>query len=190
MMLESLRGVSTVGAAVGVNTTANVIPESTVRPDSCANRTYVPAHAGFFPHGYTGKIAVDVSLASGQKSVQCKIGTAVIPIIADDGHIIDLELPDALESDCFNHTLVSQRQLYNLYGTQQIDNPDDTMTILFPNGDTTTLDVVNGVYHYRLNSAQRHFLVVLQMRHLGPRQYLNIIIMPWGIFIRSNPLGI
>lgn len=156
MMLETLASV-TAADAVGTNDITNAIANATarptVRPDSCANRTYIPTHAGFFSKGYTGTTNVNVSLASGKKSVKCNVGTAVIPIVADDGYIRNLELPDALESDSFNHTLVSQRQLYRLYGSQQVDNPDDTMTIFFLNGDTTTLDVVNGVYHYRTHGA-------------------------------------
>jgi hypothetical protein len=122
----------------------------TVRPDSCANRTYISSKSGFFPNGYSGTTTINVCLASGFKQIECKVGVAVIPVIDDDGQVLELIIPDSLESTLFNHTLISQRQLYNIYGTQQYDNPNNTMTLQFPNGNTTTLDVVNGVYHYRI----------------------------------------
>ena len=136
-------------AATGTTLTAEA---PTVRHDSCASRTYIAPNSPYFLDGYTGSVTTDIRLASGQTTVQVQVGTATIPVIADDGGIISICIPNAWEVPTFNHTLISQRELYDLYGTQTSDQPGDTMTVTFKDGRSTTLDVIGGVYQYRIPS--------------------------------------
>ena len=151
-------GVVAVSAGINCNTYASVATSGTrkpaspmtVRHDSCASRTYIAPNSPYFLHGYTGTTTSDIRLASGQTSVQVRIGDGTISVIAADGGFVDICIPGAWEVPTFTHTLLSQRELYNLYGTQTSDLPGDMMTLTFPDGRSTTLDVVAGVYQYRI----------------------------------------